>query len=892
MKKLTRTKSILFCGLFLIGFANGVQGSECLNYLTVKNKNVFGVLNPSIPLENSWSESNPVRQTSKKSVNGLLLQIVSDYFVRNKHVPNEKELIGELLKRFPEPTDYIKEIVDNGLDAYFAKPGTPVSIANIFLKSLEYRRQIFYPYKVRLRKEIMTYFALNFRTPTVAEIAKIMATDEYVIMAMVSNPQKFIAEAILENPEVIKEMQAVLAKTYLRTINQKDTPKNMRTQTVSPNLASIFQTFPNSLVRKYDALKYLIENGNYRIEDFLTLFASEQNSSSFFPTIPIFNDLKNLENMARKISPNSFENFIPAEIYNPENVERLNQAFEIKNGFLVVSVTSGVPLDELMFATMLKYAEARDFDIIVIPVMKIMDGLDPRLLNHPRIHVLTHTRANPFLKISNMGIHARQIKPDTSLDSSGMHSPGQTIIYGHPQQVHRHIPTRTNNEAPTSIWTTGSLSQNIQLTRLPIQDRPAAIAKGLHRNGFLVLEKADAKAGFGGRGVENAWHPRDVEFVNDMNIEGFERAGFSDKGVGYYIHKDAEKMSYSSNDVVVTDKQIRTLTLGDLHEYFTDQNFLKHIVQLLKDQPNLEEIIIHDPIDGTSTNRHEADRIKTLRKRFKSGELDYHREMMRFVQFVNAIHHHRPDLKITIVDSNHSYWARNLVDNGYDNILQNVINGTFLNEIRYQGAEVYEAYDPLTYILKYRNLHIASLHEGKRQEKIEKEQIVLVSKPELIQVLTVQQYLTGPKHREDHKENHGHEGASGAKGSVRAHAVGTESQTGGDNHQTIKSGRYTSAGTSTYLDLEYNSKGYKAWANAMVAESLDGSKQILIYYNKLRSLFQRPENGVFSAEDFFGEHPMQVIVNDNDLVSSEDGEFGFVDQFSAAPKPQNRERSN
>ena len=622
-------------------------------------------------------------------------------------------------------------------------------------------------FEIQLKKAAIDSFKTTLRTPTLREISEIVGVKEFLIDTFIDNPSRLIHEAISENEgDVIQDIRNLLIKSYLRTLSQRDVPEAQRTQSKTPSLEQLFHYLPYALTKRYSHIKNDIAFGRFTFENFKNLFRSEQNGPlQFLPPIFLFSDPAQLELLARQKAPNAFKNFLSSNIYNVEGLEHLTQAFSKRQGFFITSITAGIPLNEAQFTIMLKAAKELNYDIIVIPAMKQLNGIDQRLVDHPRVHILTHTFENDSLVISNVGIGPRQMNPLASLDKPGLHLPGQTILYGHDQQVHKHVATRTNIESPTALWTTGSLSVNLHPTRLPIQDRAAYMAKGVFQSGFLVVEKADALSGFTQRGSENSWHTRQIEFASDFDVEGFETAGFSDMHHRFYIEKpsDPNKETFEETDVISSNVDMRRLTLGDLHEYLSNQNFLLSIADFIKKNETLEEIFLHDPIDGISHNHHEAKRIQLLRKRFARGELDYHHEMMRLVQFVNALHTIRPDIKITIVDSNHSYWGRNLAADGYKNDLQQILNGEFLNELRFAGEQIYGVTDPLTYIFNYRNDFISRLPGGIRDDMIERMSVVKVLNPEKIQVLTAEQYITGPAHREDHKENHGHEGANGAQ---------------------------------------------------------------------------------------------------------------------------------
>ena len=72
------------------------------------------------------------------------------------------------------------------------------------------------------------------------------------------------------------------------------------------------------------------------------------------------------------------------------------------------------------------------------------------------------------------------------------------------------------------------------------------------------------------------------------------------------------------------------LMMGDVHEIIADQNFIKAYRDLLLTfAPKSIRVFLEDPIDNSSSNRHEADKYSALIRRYQSGELDIEKRIRR-----------------------------------------------------------------------------------------------------------------------------------------------------------------------------------------------------------------------------------------------------------------------
>jgi hypothetical protein len=875
------TFKVLFLALTLLSFSNSWANSSCTSFLSQD------LLEPQIKTEipavsddsasvlfqyaTTWSNRRNVSPESQHQVNGFLIESVTEYFLNHKKLPSENELEAAVFLQFSANSKgFAEKIMNEGLKKYFKIEGSPKSVFDIaFVAITDARRQKFFPFKDELRADMMKFFLTRLRPPTLKELAEIKKLDEPLLSLFIPNPTNFIKKAIDSNPEVITSVRDKLMNVYFRALGQKDIEESKRTQPTSPTIENLFVAL--RALKISPEITKDIESGVFKIEHLRDLidpqaFAqstsanSDESNSQSWIRIPVFDNLKAIEILARQQRPAAFKNFIPAEVYNPERTTSLLNALKEKQGFLITSVNAGQPINEAMYISMLKYAKEKNYDLIIIPTGGILDGLDSRLLEQPNIHILTHTIQNKFIRLWNIPVLPKNQNGLASLSNPKQHSPMQLTIVGHPAIQHLNVPTATNHQRATSIWSTGSLSQDTYPYRHAVQGRTSALAKNQHTHGFLVVEKADGESGFDKEGVANFWHTRPIYFADDFNTET-NTAGFTDKGVKYAV-KESDR--YNLQSVKKSSLSIDTLVLGDLHARLADNNFLDSVKKFILDNPEIKRIVLHDPIDGGSHNRHEAKSIPLLRKKFARGEMDYHKEMMGVVQVINALTSIRTDLNIVVADSNHSYWGQQLLSGSTD--FQEIANGKFLTELRF-AQSIHGFSDPLEYVLKHRNDMIEGLPLAARIEMLKT--AILVENPEQIIVLPFgRNYVVGPEHRQTHINFHGHQGSNGARPSPKTHASGSESAITGDSHQSYILGNWMSVGTSTPLQVGYNDGGYSAWSNSMAAVYADGTKQLFTYSSETGTFMARDNTVKMSESEFFGREDLEILVNDNDVVST------------------------
>jgi len=796
-------------------------------------------------------------------VNGILIWELANFFREKKRLPLEIELAGRLKKHLSSvdstptaATNYLAMVIGE-FKEYYALRGTFTDLTTIFRISIVELPQVYAAIRADICKHSMSFFRVHLRPPAMTDVALKMKMSPEDLQLIAGDFQKIWEDGKQQYPQMYLDARTKVLRAFVRAAQQRDRKEYQKVQTSTPDLGEVFI----ALVRGDKQIQADHLSGQFTEEMLANLLGMRTNAVAVvgegFATPQIFErGIAQAEEEARAQFPQSFKNYFSEVVYDTARAERARDAVANKNGFLITSVTAGIPLDEGQYQSMLTMAKLHNYDILILPTNGILEGMDSRLLNHPNIHVITNTIQNRALKIWQLPIMAKNQNPFASLDQRGQFVPGQLIIVGHPQLAHRIVPTGSNHLRETAHWSAGSLSKPIYPYRHAIQGRTSGLAKNYHRNGFLVVQKADRQAGPMSEGVQNYWHVRPVEYIDDTGVGGF--AGFTDLGNQYRV----DLREGADPEVHVSRQEPMALVMGDLHDRVADQRMLLSYRALLEQFPKLRDIYVHDPIDGGSHNHWEDEQTSLLIRKFESGELDYHREMMGLVQTSNALLSMRDNLRLVFPDSNHSYWGRKLIDKHAQT--QSVVNGRFLSELtharRTLGVE-----EPLEYVFRYRNQYVESLPASLRREM--EANAVFVQDPRRVQVIPYGvAHVVGPLHRPVHLNFHGHQGANGARGTMRAHAAGSSNSVFGDSHQSGMMGGAMNVGTSTYKQLGYNNGGYSAWTNSFAIVYPDGTKQLLTYSSVAATFEQRAGRGVLAPTDFFGSDALQVIPTDNQIL--------------------------
>jgi UDP-2,3-diacylglucosamine pyrophosphatase LpxH len=478
-----------------------------------------------------------------------------------------------------------------------------------------------------------------------------------------------------------------------------------------------------------------------------------------------------------------------------------------------------------------------DADIFVYPANLVTHGLDPVLLNHPRIHILTHTiEESPFLAQNRIKIVDKQINPLTGLHRIGPR--GQSQIVGAPKMHLDTVPTLNNSEHPHQIMSTGSITANHYAGKKYIQGRTDEIAKHDHDFGAIIVEPNLGALSLD-PSQKGEFHWRHIEFIP-------EKKGFMDLDRFYTADS-------------IEDVRPEAFVMGDIHVGDLDPAVAESLlVEIRKKNP--KRVVIHDLFNGHSISHHDSQKIVHLAQKAKEGRLDLAHELREVARFLERLILALPDAEIVVVHSNHDFWLhRWLQDGRFTKEPHNTAIGFELGHAYVQYLEnPRKNPDPLLYgIMKFAespllnaNLTFLSLGEA---------------------------YSVGPKNRAVELGLHGHVGANGGKGSIQTYQKGVGRIVYGHTHTEARRSGAVNVGTATRLELPYTIGGLSSWVQSYALVGPNGEIQVLRFNKGFWHLSEDDFGGqVMPAEDFYPEGFPKIIPNNRPTV-------GDFDQYGGEP---------
>ena len=645
---------------------------------------VFGAGEPK---ENQCRQLVETEIGIDKGQHDFLLELLGIFFVKNRRLPQMSELISGIqrkgkpflseaveaveAKESTNSSSVLHEIVKKrSLNPYFdaSKDLSSFSSKNPkekmrYLMGLAVKEQsdLFANIRMSIQKQVLSFLKKRMRPPQLSELAFSLKMLKVDLAVLIRDTSSFLEEALStkEGQDALLVIHNKIVSAFLSFVRQQHLPKVERTMGRAPASKELFQVFVNKDIKLYQDKFFTEAYFNY-----LTGAGDKPKlpSALDFKMKPFFSGMKEIESVARKKSPNAFNNFRDTEVYSLEYSKKIAQEIVKKGGFLVTSINGGVPYNKGMFKSMLKVAEEKDLPILIGPTNLESQGIPQEILDHPRVYtVMNSLELSDFLRVWAIPIMAKNQNPFASLDKHGQGFRRQSQIVFHPQLAYKVVPTAENDLHPHGLWSTGSLSENLYPYTTTISGRTSMLAKGYHQNAFLIVEATDGEAGPVGKGAPGRFHVRSMEYF-DFRDEGGE-SGVLD--LGQFYTSSGKKRTLEP----------QALVFGDLHDFYASQEMLKVYKEILETFPKLDYLIIHDPLDGNSHNHHQSKEFSLLMEKFKRGELDIKKEVEGLIQTVNAFLKIHKNLKVIFPDSNHSYWIDRLVDD--PKALSDPINGPF-----------------------------------------------------------------------------------------------------------------------------------------------------------------------------------------------------------------------
>ena len=620
------------------------------------------------------------------------------------------------------------------------------------------------------------------------------------------NLLKLVVDSSSKLDEQIKEF---LVDNYIKTI-QNNSKSNKDSIKTNPAISEILQTINSNEGMKIERAKFnrvALGEGKRR-----------SGKETFFP-----NGEVDMKEAAKAKNSGLFKNFLDINTHY-ENAVKLKKGLQKGKyrGVLVTSVIPGVDIREGFFSSLVRIAKDKKLAIVIIPsnrdaeflpkVLEKTEGKRTYYMNYKEdknaetqnvdgsvkelndiegVHVLTNNfDLSQFVEISAIPIYAKNLSPFASLQR--LHKKNQVTIVGHPQLQAKVLPTDNNQNHPTIFLSSGSISENNYPYNSHHSGRLSEIAKSSHSNGAWIFEIPDKNAGPLERNPEGLFH-----FYPIYNHE------FNDAGDGISYGTIGNRGQVYRGGMVEAKAELEYIILGDLHIGGTNKKVYAILDQIVKDHPEVKNIVIHDFFDGESINHHEEHKVVKNADNI-SKNLTLKEEYNENVRVLNGLLAKYPDITFHAVVSNHPNWLEQKIQDGKSYIKD--LNSEFFTEIRFAVEQLNKSIpggvSAIEYLFNYRKAFLAvSQSLPSLQEVYEKEEI-FINHPERLHILKPGEALYG-----GHEQNrvilhaHGHNFKGKQVGPSVAHNV--NSAVIGHTHAPSITGELVNVGTSTDLTPGY-----------------------------------------------------------------------------------------
>lgn len=436
--------------------------------------------------------------------------------------------------------------------------------------------------------------------------------------------------------------------------------------------------------------------------------------------------------------------------------------------FVITSAQSNVEVNEDFLSTLESYCKKNKAEFLVVPIKHSVNGIKE---HHYPDHIKDYLVENNFKlhdKLKFLGalkINATAENPLTGLTAI---SKGDSVIVGHNQLQMNTIPV-SSDDLPVIMTSTGTLSQqNYSVTKLGYK-------AGFNHSNSAVVVELDG----------------DLFHIRHLNFDGMS------------FHDIDKKYTLNTIEPV----SIEALVTGDEHALFADP-LVKAATYLNKDsiaKKLLPKYIVrHDLLDCYSVSHHHKHSVFTQFAKFQSGtndvkaELDLTIDHVKNTTSAGAIN--------VIISSNHNdhltRWL-NEIDPKiepwnaiiYHKLMYGMLSNTVMAEAGASYPNPFELYSmPI-----FEDMNLPVKFVGRKE----------VFKIKDIEVA-----------------NHGDKGVNGSRGSRKQFSqIPSKTIIGHSHSPGIEKGCYQ-VGTSSYLNLEYNS-GPSSWLNTHCIIHANGKRQLI-----------------------------------------------------------------
>ncbi len=555
------------------------------------------------------------------------------------------------------------------------------------------------------------------------------------------------------------------------------------------------------------------------------------------------NGMNDLKETARDSGKLKF--VIDRQFINEKATEDVIKAIREHDNILISAIPDGYPLTTGTIQAWDAWRKENNGIVILIPLEYTNGNFDPTIFEHDWIHLLfDEIELGENLAIAGLPVTRKMLNPLANTQLLGNRS--QSLIIGAPRLMAETIPTSDNKHQSKIVMTTGAAESAIYLSEFYLQLRTARLAQELHQRGAIIAQKVSKTGAFnqGDLSPHGDWHLRHVEMTEGYvdhrgrNIP----AGFNDLN-----------RRYTETGKVMEIKPYAAV-LGDIHfPDMTNLRALKQVIATIKEHGGVDQIYLHDVIEGSPFNHHLADR-PGAKSKLTAKQRDLGFIIREYVRLVNWLLTQLPTTNVVIVESNHPEWFNRYIDS------QAFVNDPQNYQLAYEinGFAVKHHLTPLHALILI--TQDRSFRQRFSMDEVSDFDRLILSKagdgmktPTAIPVTT---------------SHHGHQGANGGPGTKTVKQMGDERAITGHTHTFRRAHNVIETGTLTVLDPDYTTGGYSSWVGPVFSYIYpDGAMTSLIGHRQSNEFF-RPKDASPAGESFFApSYPRAVPI----LIGGEQG---------------------
>lgn len=365
-----------------------------------------------------------------------------------------------------------------------------------------------------------------------------------------------------------------------------------------------------------------------------------------------------------------------------------------------------------------------------------------------------------------IGIKKWNVKPQQIRPLTGLArftKRDHSTIIASPKQEQRTVPNTNKQGRFPKLLLTPGA---VTHPRYNLEHRVGTIAREDHKYGAIVVEVVN----------DTAYHVRHLASLKNGKIY--------DLGIMY------------QGDNISEIPALEALVCGDWHTGDTDPKVRDTTFKMIE-RYNPKTVVLHDFFNGHSINHHNEGKIIELYQDWKDSGKSLEMELSECAGELYEFTKHLPDgSKLYIVKSNHDVWLDRYLNEGrFMNEPQNVKFASLLLHDCCEGA------DPLETAISY-----------------------FMEVPENVEFLE----LGDPRRIKGwYIGFHGHQGANGARAGKATYEDAGEKTISGHLHYPELYRNNVRVGTSTGLELRYNTGGVSSWFNSHCFLHSNGKPQLV-----------------------------------------------------------------